>query len=298
MPKFRPIVQSVVSGCVANRYLGPTLSKLSRSGKMPERIWRKLPVQTSFDVSLPNGSSFTYLSTLNDGVGRVLFWRGWDGWEPETCRPFFELAMHSSVVLDIGANTGLYTMLACAANKSAKVLSFEPVPRVRDALQSHVKINDWQDRCCVVGSAVSNFDGVAPLHVPFRDVPLSASLDESGFRRTDGYVIDIPVVTIDSTCGNDLFVDLVKIDAEGFDDQVLEGMHNVISHSLPTIIVECNPDGPYQNIEEILNRYGYQFFNLQHERPTHSAHIRPLKDSHNRENYLCIARKEVIEAIL
>lgn len=254
------------------------LQFLTSHGILPRQVWKRIPAVGSFRVDLPNGSSFCYTSSENDGVGRALFWRGWSAWEPETISLFYQLAKQASVVLDIGSNTGLYTLVACAANPSVNVIAFEPLPTIFNVLEHNVEQNGWRDRCRLVNSAVSENVGSGHLHVPFREVPLSASLDTTGFRGFDGHIIDVEIVSIDSVLEKCSGVDLVKIDAEGYDDKVLMGMSNVLEVSRPIIFVECNVDGPYRQVEEILTAYGYRFFFLDTRGIREVEHIRPEQD--------------------
>ena len=97
---------------------------------MPSVLWRRLPVAGEFAVSLPEGGRFLYSSVHGDQIGRALHWRGLDWWESETIGVWLRLVAGASRVLDIGANTGVYTLLACAGNPTARVTSFEPVPHI------------------------------------------------------------------------------------------------------------------------------------------------------------------------
>ncbi len=106
------------------------IRKLARTGVLPPAIWKRLPVEGIFSVVLPDGRSFLYSATANDGIARALYWRGLEHWESESIPVFYRLARSARLVLDVGANTGFYTLLACAANDDCRVLSFEPVPRV------------------------------------------------------------------------------------------------------------------------------------------------------------------------
>lgn len=261
------------------------LRKLSLAGFLPAAVWKRLPVEGVFPVILPDGRSFLYSATPNDVIARALFWRGLKAWESETIPVFFRLARSAQLILDIGANTGFYTLLACAANPTAQVISIEPVPRVYQKLLEHLQLNHFEDRCEVYRLAVSNFVGTAHMHVPYGDIPTSASLNPSGFRGYDGELIEVSVTTVDAIVGKRQ-VDLVKIDVEGFEPQVLEGMQNTLKSSYPSLFIECLPDGPYQQVEEILSNFGYHIYALTRKGPVRVAHVIPRRMFY--ENFLFI----------
>jgi FkbM family methyltransferase len=291
MNEFKDRIRFLLRVLTQNLFAREVLLAMAQSNLLPKAIWRRLPVETTFFVSLPNGNSFKYSAIADDAIARAIFWRGWDGWEPETMRIFYKLAQKSKLFLDIGANTGLFTLVTLAANPQAKVMSFEPVPHVYKRLLSHIEMNGWLDRCDVKNLAVSNTVGETKLHIPFEDVPLSASLNPQGFRGYEGYLIDIDVTTIDTICSQNEPIDLIKIDAEGFDDKVLLGMYRILSNSAPTIIVECNYDGPFLAVETILSQFGYRFFHLRPEGPILMNKIVPDEKKLYR-NFLCTVHED------
>jgi hypothetical protein len=108
-----------------------------------------------------------------------------------------------------------------------------------------------------------------------------------GFRGANGELIAVPVTTVDAACLEHGRVDLVKIDAEGFEDKVLEGMLRVLTTHQSMVIVECLPDGPYKAVQDILARFGYRFFHLRESGPVPMADIVPdMTERYG--NYLCI----------
>jgi len=92
------------------------LRDLAQAGFLAEGIWKRLPVEMIFQIRLSDGRSFSYSAIANDAIGRALFWRGLKSWEAETIQVFYKLAQRSGLVLDVGANTGVYTLLTCVAN--------------------------------------------------------------------------------------------------------------------------------------------------------------------------------------
>jgi FkbM family methyltransferase len=207
-------------------------------------------------------------------------------WETETVELYLKFARNARYILDIGANTGVYTLLACAANPNAQLVSIEPVPRLADRLRVNIEQNEWTERCEVHQAAVSNFVGITSFHIPNGDSPKSASLDTSGFRGYEGSLTEVPVTTVDHVCSDHMRVDLVKIDVEGYEDRVLEGMSSVLNNSQPFIIVECNPDGPFKRVQSLLEDYGYTFHHIRREGLVTVLDIAPDSKEKYR-NFLC-----------
>lgn len=260
----------------------------SKRGLLPRMVWRRLPVIATFRVSVGSCKKFfKYSSSCGDAIGRALYWVGEGGREPESIDIFSRLAKRSKLFIDIGANTGHYSLYACAVNPEIQVIAFEPVPHIYNRFNVNIELNFWQNRCVGKNAAVSNYTGMTKFHVPYSSLPTSASLDLNGFHNNPGKIIEVPVVTIDSIVSEGKYPDLVKIDVEGFEDKVLEGMTNTLKLSQPCLIVECNPGGPYKLVEMILADFGYRFFCL------HKNGLIPCKkilpdSNENARNWLCL----------
>lgn len=263
------------------------LRRGSKAGLVPGPIWKRLPVETDFEIRFPDDLRFRYLSTAYDGIGRQLFWKGERWWEYETTALFGRLARRAELTLDIGANTGFYTLLAAAANPAGRVIAFEPVPRLRERLYQNVALNGWDHRCQIRDEAVSAEPGATQLHVPDQEMPTSASLDPEGYRGLKGQLIDVAVTTMDLAVPEDQRVDLIKIDVEGFEHTVLAGGERVLGRDRPIIVLEVNPGGPAREIQALLEPHGYRFYHLLESGPTLVADIVPDERVHCR-NFLCV----------
>lgn len=286
MPTYKTIGRQLARTLTSLPAIRPALRGMSQAGLLPPAVWMRLPVEGSFTVTLPGGETFEYASSANEGIGRALHWRGIEGYEPETTHVFYALAKSAKVVADIGANTGMFALMACAANPNARVYPFEPVAHIYDRLVENIRLNNWQERCIAHNAAVSDENGVAQIHIPQASgLPVAATLKADGFRAGDGYLSEVAVRTLDDVCGNEE-IDLIKMDVEGVEEKVLLGMQNILRRSTPAIITECYPDGPYREIENILSDYGYQFYHLKSTGPVKMPHIEPDPEEKYR-NYLC-----------
>ena len=265
------------------------LQVVARAGGLPPSVWQRLPVEEVFNVQLSGGVSFQYRATASDLIGRALYWRGVNAWESATIRTFRQMVRHAGSFMDIGANSGVYTLLAAAEQPGIRCDAFEPVPHIYQRLCEHIRLNHWEDRCVAHNVALSNFVGNAKFHVPFDEFPSSSSLSVTGFRDIPGRLIDVPVKTVDDVVAGRT-IDLIKMDVEGFEDRVLEGMGGLLERCRPVMIVECVPDGPFRNVASILSSLNYRFFHITEKELVPQATIVPdFRDV----NYLCVPAERV-----
>ena len=93
-------------------------------------------------------------------IENEIFWKGMGkGWEKVSVDCWTTLCENASVILDIGANTGLYGALAKKFNPSAKVFCFEPAVETFERLKQTVSLNELEISC--VPLALSNHNGTA-----------------------------------------------------------------------------------------------------------------------------------------
>jgi FkbM family methyltransferase len=149
--------------------------------------------------------------------------------------------------VDIGANVGVYTILASAEIK-AKTIAVEPVPSTFKSLRNNIFINQMQDRVSSMNIGLGSKKGI---------LKFTKSLDTVNHVATENEkdTIDVEVNSLDSILMEDI-PSLLKIDVEGFETEVLSGAKKTLENDkLKAIILELNGSG---------DRYGYDD-NLIHE---------------------------------
>ena len=205
-------------------------------------VYIHVPFRGTFSVDCGQGRSFRMISRGHK-IENGLYWDGLRAHEPESIRFWIDRAATAGVVLDVGANSGLFA-LAAAAVGAGEVHAFEPLPRVHAILAGNVASNP-QLPLQAWPVAVGAFDGVADLFDPGGEAPSSASLSPKfAAEHFDAVPVEkVDVMSIDSFCagrGIDR-VDLIKIDVEGYEVNTLRGMQRIVAASSPAILMEVLP---------------------------------------------------------
>jgi FkbM family methyltransferase len=211
------------------------------------------------------------LSTIGDGLtmefepsllGWTIFERG--SWEPKQTALVLEYLHPGAVVLDVGANTGYYVLLAASAvGANGHVHAFEIQQRMVEILHRNVVRNGLQQVVSVVGAGCFSAEGTATIEP--RGDPGSARI---AFAVTGGRV---PVTTIDRYAAAEAIsrVDLILIDAEGADFEILKGAPAVLARFRPVVMAEVNHLEAFGGTEEamraFMTRLGYSARPLQSE---------------------------------
>ena len=168
-----------------------------------------------------------------------------------------------SVVWDVGANVGYFSLLA--ARLGAQVHAFEPVPESAARLRANVAANGLEDRIELHEVAVGARTGRYPFLVV--GDPSWSHLADRGRHAMTREVRDVEVVRLD-----DLPLpapDLVKIDVEGSEGAVLEGGARILREHRPVVVVELHETNA--EVCDRLEAAGYALENLDGPSPPREA---------------------------
>ena len=223
----------------------PLVKTLKWMGITVNRKWMmRLGTPAFITVVLHNEKKFKMKGT-GLSLENSLYWKGFkEGHEPMTAQTFIEYARDANWVLDIGANTGFFALMAKTINPQAKVAAFEPHPFFYELLVENAKCNNYQ--ITTVNEAASHVsDRVAFFFPkPNQGNVYSGSVSRSHFynhQDTTPETIEISTIPLDNFIAAQKgwgSGGLVKIDAEGHDEEVLMGLQQTIMEHAPVLIVE------------------------------------------------------------
>jgi len=188
------------------------------------------------DVSVTLGSARVTVD-LDTAHGRRLFAYGFG--EP-AARAMRSLVRPGDVVVDGGANIGLFTVLAATlVGCEGWVVACEPAPTTMALLRDNVERNDlhW---VVLREAALADAPGRLALRAfePGSGYSSFAPADVAG-----GVEVEVDVATLDELAG-DLIdrVTLVKLDVEGAELRALRGASDLLSRARPDFVVELEAE--------------------------------------------------------
>ncbi|HEX8154625.1 MAG TPA: FkbM family methyltransferase [Thermoanaerobaculia bacterium] len=263
-------------GALKSVYLALPLKKqlfgvVRRAWTPPESVLRYLYFRGAFPVEV-RGRTFE-LGHYGYTIETDIYWRGlFNGWEAASLRLWADLSERSRTIVDIGANTGIYALIAKTLNPSARVYAFEPLARVYEKLVENVRRNAYDIHCRL--EAVSNYDGSGEMFDLEHEHVYSVALDRDvntgsneGVRRAVG------VVRMDTFIAREnIAPDLIKIDVESREPEVIEGLGAYLAASRPTMLVEIWHDDEHgrleigSRVEALVRGKGYRYFRVDEER--------------------------------
>ncbi len=135
------------------------------------------------------------------------------------------------VFADVGANVGNHALYAAKILDARKVIAFEPNPAALRILELNIVINELRDRVVVHKVGLSAKSGWASFSTPndnnLGGTRLSPHAGSVGFRLVRG----------DDILASEK-IDFIKVDTEGLEMLVLEGLAETLRVSRPTMFIE------------------------------------------------------------
>ena len=149
--------------------------------------------------------------------------------------------------IDIGAHTGDTTVpIALCCGEEGKVLAFEPNPYVFKVLQQNSSLNPSATDIFAVNAAVTQEDGEFIFDYSDESFCNGGFFDKIELKD-HGHLFRLkvrginPEKYIQKNFGNYLSrLTLIKIDAEGYDKEIIKALSPIIRKHRPVIIAECN----------------------------------------------------------
>lgn len=242
------------------------LLKLARRVGRPS-FYRYLSIDGPFSTPLPDGGRLLLTARHDLYIEKELFWSGLGSeFEPATLRLWWELAETARVVVDAGANTGLFSLLAAHRNPSAEIHAFEPVDYNAEIFQCNIDLNGATG-IRLHRAALSAHAGAQEMFVVPGEVNYMNSLDADRTRGR-GSATEVPTLRLDELLAREGAgpVDLVKVDVEGHEDAVFEGMGDRLAASRPHIVVEVLNEEVGRALTTRFDRLGgYRYFWIDEE---------------------------------
>ena len=221
------------------------LSKLIPRGKcfFPRWMGRLLGKNDKFAIRTARGALLAVDPDNWDVFTRMILKGGtWDRLVIEACIG----CLHpGDVFYDLGANVGYMSIEAASLfQDTIKICAFEPQPNLAQVAAISARLNNFRN-VSIYDIMLGKEGGTANLFIPAHCVHASSISRESNARS-----ITCRVEALDELVsnGNIPQPDLVKIDVEGGELNVFQGMKNIIQEVTPYIIFEADDN---------MNRFGY-----------------------------------------
>ena len=214
-----------------------------------------------------DGKSLKIKVNQTNYLGTIIFWEGIETFEYTVI--FLSLVKKINIFYDIGANIGYYSLLAKMANPGIRIVSFEPASGPLFYLRENIRINNF-DNIKAESLALSDKSGEIDFYeiknakYTYLEHCLAGEGNIGSLTTGRNFVVKkVKTITLDEyvKANNEDTIDLIKMDTEGTENLILEKSVFILGEMRPIIICETIFNKIEHFLEEILNFYGYEFYN-------------------------------------
>lgn len=196
-----------------------------------------------------------YYSNTDDSLNqsaRIDF----ETWEYRSRHVFYELSKSADLIIDIGAYSGVYSLIGASGSSTSRIFAFEPNPTMREVLEKNVELNGFASRIAVEEFALSDRKGSSALTVG-GDTSMAMLHPISS---TDALPTH-PEITVKMTTLDEYNFEahsvLMKVDIEGSEIAFLHGASRTIKTLKPTILMEALTNFEFESQSDFLTKLGY-----------------------------------------
>lgn len=233
---------------------------------LPERFRVKIPIVKNLKFEIGKNDIINVPSDGGDSIINNIFWKGGlDRYEPDTMRLINKYKFPVGNYFDIGANSGIYSLMLAKFNPGAVIHAFEPVPRNLKYFKKYIASNNFSN---IKLNDVALSDKTGEIEFNFQDsitLPLGGSLRDD-ISNPDLKII-VKTITLNSyVLKNSLeSVDFIKIDTEGAENEVLCGALDTIKKYKPIIVLEVLPILDTEKLTSLMKDLNYSFYRITEE---------------------------------
>lgn len=239
-----------------------TIERLAAGVPESEDDWIEAPFRGFHTVRLGELPPFVMFSNNDCGIVRALLRD--KCYEPTAMGLWLRRATSAQLVIDLGANTGIYSLAAAAANTDCYVVAFEPLVDAFHRLRLNANANGM-GRIGAFSYAITDHDGKVTLVRRRRPIPFinvgahiggPPGKDYESFaamgRRLDG------LIQTRHLTGRVV----MKVDVEGAEVAAIEGGSEFIASFKPDILIELLSYKRRAQVFDALRPLGYHFFHV------------------------------------
>jgi FkbM family methyltransferase len=184
-----------------------------------------------------------------------------------------KLAKRGGMIVDVGAHTGDTTVpMALAVGKEGLVVALEPNKYVYKILEKNASLNRNHTNIVPLCFAATKEDGDVVFNYS------DASFNNGGFlseihakNHHHDYTLTVTGKNLEKYLSNNFSqqlpnLELLKVDAEGYDKEILKTIPNILDRYKPNLMVECYKrldENERHELFDIINGHGYNLYYLE-----------------------------------
>lgn len=247
----------------------PELARALRHFRRPYAVaaaYAGLPLGTPAQVELRDGTRIPVSSWHDLATAWVIF-----------CREEYAVPPDARLVVDVGANVGIFALWASRAAPGAVLVCVEPFPVTVQQLRDNLAAWRLSDRCDVVTDAVTATAGVRQMDTS-PGPSQSRGVLSAAPQASDGVAVSSiqleQLLARAREAGKTSSVDLLKVDIEGSEHEVFHSLRPGALSGVKRLQLEFHPNGDWSALEQKLHSLGMRTTHITRTHPNSGvAHL-------------------------
>lgn len=233
-----------------------------------QSVYQHLHFKGTLNIKVDKDHAFKIIH-YGHTVENDLFWKGLFGnWEKHAVKGWTDLCKGSEVIFDIGANTGVYSLVAKSVNPKADVHAFEPFQAIHKKMSKNAEINGYNIKANCL--AVSDYTGDAVIYTEDPEFAYSVTVNQNLWvKDKEAIKIDIQTITLKDYIeqNNITSIDLMKIDVETHEPEVMKGFGEYFKKFQPILLIEILNETVVEKLNQYFSQSGdYSFYHIDEEK--------------------------------
>lgn len=166
------------------------------------------------------------------------------GWETGLAEKMASFIKDNSIFIDIGSNIGYHTLYIASCLLNVKCIGFEPNPTVLADFKRNVEINNFTN-ISLYDYAIGEACGMTDFYMTGEN-SVNRGLSAVNLPKYGDELLKttVKLISLDEFLDPDSksTVSVLKIDAQGYEYQVINGALDVINKSHPVIFLEYHDE--------------------------------------------------------
>ena len=244
-------------------FLGSTLKKFLPFLIKKKSIYSRLSFTRDVKATIEKREIFFHCH--NEQISNSIFYTGFFGdYEGQTIKMWYEICkkLQYKTILDIGAYTGLFSLVAALVNPNAKIHAYEPNPVTFGFLKKNLSLNNFKN-IKINNFGLSTKDGnlefynygetFSPGMTSVNSKFVKSNLKSSIFEIADLLVVAKKL---------NRKIDLIKLDIERAELPLLEHARKIIYENRPTIFCEILENKMYSSFQNFFEEMEYEYIQI------------------------------------
>jgi len=189
-------------------------------------------------------------------------------WSEAEVELFQDILTPASNVVEVGSNIGMHTIPLSATCREGKVFAYEPQRPIFHILCANIALNN---RLNIIARHLAVGDAAGSVNIPsssydepwnYGSFSIERGFNAEGRYQSNTTVAPVNVIALDEDpeLQRATTIDLLKIDAEGFEPRVLKGARNLIDKHKPRLFIEANTEPVVAQVLDMLKALDYSAY--------------------------------------